>query len=79
MTKQEYLVLYDYGTGGAWAYILAESRDQIAERYPQLEIVAEPPDWLTGDEERLLRERMTIDIDDSANRFLAALSQQRGH
>jgi hypothetical protein len=34
--KREYLVLYDYGMGGVWAYLTAENEDQIRERFPQL-------------------------------------------
>jgi hypothetical protein len=78
--RTEFLVLYDYRTGGAWAYLLADSEDQIRERFPNLQIVAQRPDWLTEDEDRRLRERMTIDIDDSSNPFIAALEVEReGH
>src|SRR5260370_4154646 len=73
----EFLAVYDYGTGGVWVYLLADSAAQIHERYPELRVVSDRPDWLTGEEDRRLRERMTIGIDDTQNKFLAALLQQR--
>jgi len=33
--KSEYLTCYDYGTGDAWAYLVADSATQIRERVPQ--------------------------------------------
>jgi hypothetical protein len=30
--KRKFLVSYDYGMGGAWAYVLAESEADIAAR-----------------------------------------------
>jgi hypothetical protein len=76
--KTKFLVVYDYGTGGAWALLLADSAEQVRERFPELQIVTQWPAWLTGDQERHLRERMTIDIDDTDNVFLAALVRGRG-
>jgi hypothetical protein len=75
--KTEHLVLHDYGTGGAWAYLLADSAEQIRERFPQLQLVTDRPNWLTDEHDQILHERMTIDIDDTDNPFLAALLQQR--
>jgi hypothetical protein len=75
--RREFLVCYDYGSGGVWAYLSAESRAQVAEQYPELTIIDEPPAWLTNDEDRPIRERMTVDIDDDANEFLLSLRAHR--
>jgi hypothetical protein len=75
--KSEYLACYDYGTGGAWAYLLADSAAQIRERFPELQVVTDRPNWLSDEQDRLLHERMTIDINDTDNAFLAALLRQR--
>jgi hypothetical protein len=75
--KTEFLAVYNYGTGGAWVYLLADSAAQIHERFPEIHVVRDRPDWLTEEEDQRLRERMTIDIDDTKNRFLAALLRQR--
>jgi hypothetical protein len=78
MTKSEFLVGYDYGTGGVWAYLLADSLDEVSKRYPELQVISEKPSWMFDDEERRIRDRMTIDIDDESNEFLAALRSSRG-
>lgn len=57
-----YLVAYDYGMGGLWAYVRASSRGEIAERFPELDIVDEPPPWFDAEYEAKLRRR-TEDID----------------
>jgi hypothetical protein len=75
--KQEFLVVYDYGTGGVWAYIVADSEERIAQSFPELRVVSTRPQWIDEREEALIRERMTIDVDDLANPFLAALIRQR--
>ena len=75
--KKPFLVPYDYRTGGGWAYLVAEPHEQVEQRFPELRVVHERPSWLNEAEERNLRERMTIDIDDSENLFLAALLRGR--
>jgi hypothetical protein len=75
--KTGFLAVYDYGTGGAWVYLLADSAAQIRERFSGLRVVSDRPDWPGNEEDQHLRERMTIDIDDTENRFPAALLQQR--
>jgi hypothetical protein len=75
--RTEFLAVYDYGTGGVWVYLLADSAAQIHECFPEFRVVSDRPNWLTDEEDRRLRERMTIDIDDTENPFLAALLQQR--
>lgn len=75
--KTDFLVVYDYGKGGVWAYLLAETPEQVRVRFPELQVVAERPAWMTDEDERRTRERMTIDIDDTTNPFLAALIEDR--
>jgi hypothetical protein len=75
--KPEFLTVYDYQTGGVWVYLRADSAAQIHERFPELRVVKARPSWLTDEEDRRLREEMTIDIDDMSNPFLNVLLQQR--
>lgn len=51
--KNKYLGYYDYGQGEVWCYLLAESKDEIARKYPEIMIVDEAPDWLTSEWEKL--------------------------
>jgi hypothetical protein len=44
--------------GGLWAYVWAESEEQIAERL-DAEVLSEPPDWLLNGEQGVA----SVDID----------------
>ena len=60
--KRQFLAVYDYGQGGRWALVLAESDDEIKVRFPELEVVNERPGWMTDDYYRRLEGRI-YDID----------------
>jgi hypothetical protein len=45
--KRPFLVVHDYGMGGLWAYIWAESEDQITSKL-DVQVVSELPAWLIG-------------------------------
>ena len=49
--KSRYLVVYDYGMGGVWAYVMARSADEIVSRFPELQLVHERPGWMSPDDE----------------------------
>ena len=74
--KHEFLILYDYGQGGVWAFVKARSQDQIKRRFPAFEIVEEPPEWMTLETLDRLRERMTFDIDEPTG-WLAEVAESR--
>ena len=71
--KKAFLVLYDYGQGGVWAYLLADSIDEIRRKFPQLRVYERPPDWMDHAEAESLRVSMTIDNDSREHPFLVAL------
>ena len=56
--RNDFPAVYDYGTGGARACLLADSAARLHERFPKLHVVTGRPDWLTDEEDRRLRERM---------------------
>jgi hypothetical protein len=62
--KRRFLVVYDYGQGGVWAFVWARSDDEIHRTFRDLQVVAAMPSWLIGEELERLEERMTFDIDD---------------
>lgn len=66
--KRRHLITYDYGQGALWAFLLAESPEEIRTRHPELTIVEEPPTWMTQEE---LAEIETIDIDRPEGTWLA--------
>lgn len=69
--KKSYLVVYDYGTGGVWAVIIARSKVEITQKYPMLTVHDSRPSWMTeGAYQQILSVR-TFDIDDPATGWLA--------
>lgn len=77
--KHKYLVNYDYGMGGAWAFLMAESEADIETRFPELTIVRETPTWLTPREAEHLERTLTIDIDDPNAPVLRQILEARSH
>lgn len=71
--KKSFLVVYDYGQGGVWAFVKARSRAEIERRFPELEIVDKPPEWMSLAEKKRLKEQMTFDVDQPRG-FLASLA-----
>ena len=57
--KRPYLVVHDYGMGGLWAYVWAESEEQIISRL-DVEVASEAPEWLVGHEPGVV----TLDVDE---------------
>jgi hypothetical protein len=47
--RQPFLACYDYGQGGIWVFIVAESAREITDAYPELSIAERTPDWVTPD------------------------------
>jgi hypothetical protein len=46
MGDSEYVVAYDYGTGGVWAVMTGPSKYAIESAYPDLHVVEEAPSWM---------------------------------
>ena len=44
--KKTYLVVYDYGTGGLWGFVKANSESEILDKFPELKVVSERPNWM---------------------------------
>ncbi|MCH8172298.1 MAG: hypothetical protein IIA70_03210 [Proteobacteria bacterium] len=69
--KKEFLVCYNYGSGGIWLYILARNKKEIQKKYPELKIVDERPEWFNDERELITREKLYFDIDEPAKGWLA--------
>jgi hypothetical protein len=76
--KRPFLTVYDYGEGGVWLVLLAESAAQIREKYPDLQVVEKPPPSMNEEQLEDIRARRTLDIDDEADPFLASLRKGGG-
>jgi hypothetical protein len=57
------LTAYDYGTGGVWTYIRADSPKQILEKFRDLTVYKQPPSWMTEDRRRDIEARGIYDVD----------------
>ena len=67
MPMQRFLTVYDYGTGGVWQWITANSAAEITEKYPALVVVPETPKWMT---ELEAREVCEYDIEDAPDKVM---------
>lgn len=77
--KQPFLVVYDYGSGGVWAYVRAHSRDEIEREFPELTVVADPPSWMTPEEQARIAKEATYDLEsDRVVGLLAEILENRG-
>ena len=73
--KTDFLVVYDYGTGGVWAIMRACSKDEIIQKYPMLSVVEERPHWMTEAYYNKTASVRTFDIDDSPKGWLLTLTK----
>ena len=80
MTKQPYLVVYDYGSGGVWAVIFASDKAQIAAKYPLLQVVDQRPAWMTEDEYQKILAKLEFDVDAEPHGWLlTVITEQKNH
>lgn len=75
--KNRYLVVYDYGQGGLWAFIHAVSASQIVERFPELKVIDEIPTWMTKDLQSKIEQSDTYDLDAPPSGLLANILDDR--
>lgn len=77
MKKRNYLVAYDYGTGGAWAIIRASSKSEVLQKYPELRVYRWRPRFITKETYTKIAAALTIDIDDPPTGWIATMIKQR--
>ncbi|HVM11970.1 MAG TPA: hypothetical protein VM638_05790 [Actinomycetota bacterium] len=70
---ERFLVVYDTGQGGAWAYLRARSRAEIYMRFPELEVVDRPPGWMSPEVLERIEREMTADVDEDRDALIARL------
>jgi hypothetical protein len=68
--KQNFLTVYDYGTGGVWTIIKARSADEITTKYPKLVVLNERPNWM---DDKQYEDISRCDIDDPPDKFLSGM------
>ncbi len=77
--KRKFLVMEDYGMGGIWAYVLAESEEQIQNKFLEVEVFAKPPARWTKEKLARIESEGLLDIEKAASGSLVqALREDRG-
>ena len=71
--KNEYFALYDYGQGGLWVILAADSPEQIRAKYPMLQVYEGEPPTLDSAAIAAIRQAGTQDIDDAPHGWLMDL------
>lgn len=63
--KEAFLVVDDYGMGGIWFVVFAESEDQVHARLPSVKVWASGtrPDWMSDQVFDEVARHRTFDID----------------
>ena len=62
---------YRYGLRGVWLLVRASSEREIVERYPELNIVHDAPQWLTDERRAMLMD--AVEDADEPGSFLRRL------
>lgn len=78
-SEREFLVVYDYGMGGVWAFASAGSEAEIKDMFPELTIVADIPGWMTPEEEQRIRMDSSLVVSDPATypEWLRTMARER--
>lgn len=76
MTKRAFLVCYDYGQGGVWAFVEAPSKLDIMRRFPELQVVDSTPGWMSEGELARIRAR-TLDLDRPSGLLKDLIAQRK--
>jgi hypothetical protein len=77
MNQMTFMVAYDYGTGGLWGFVRAESEEEIHRVYPELVIVHERPAWMTDESYAQMEQRETYDLGAPPTGMLKAIVADR--
>ncbi len=80
--QKTFLCVYDYGMGGIWVLINAESKEQIIELYPELIVYDDKPDWMDQKQKQefiddCINNQMYWNIEQPATGWLKSLVEGR--
>lgn len=78
MSRNEFFALYDYGQGGLWVIVRADSVAQIRNKYPQLEVFEGVPPMLDDATVAIIRRSGVYDINEPPTGWLADLAVASG-
>ncbi len=58
-----FYVAYEYGSGAAWAFVKAETPDDVVAEMPELDVYETPPEWMTVEDLHRVRQHASVDFD----------------
>ena len=61
-----FYVAYEYGSGAAWAFVKAETADEVVAELPELDVYDTPPEWMTVEDMHRVREHASVEITSSS-------------
>ena len=62
-----FYVAYEYGSGAAWAFVKAETADEVVAEMPELDVYDTPPEWMTVEDLHRVREHASVDMNEAAS------------
>lgn len=75
--KREFFAVDDYGQGGIWVVVRAGSADEIEEKYPELDVFDEAPEFLAADVIARIQAKRNYDLEDEPSGYLAEIVADR--
>jgi hypothetical protein len=61
-----FYVAYEYGSGAAWAYVKADTPEEVVAELPEVDVYDTPPDWMTVEDLHRVREHASVDLHESS-------------
>ena len=62
-----FYVAYEYGSGAAWAFVKADTAADVIAEFPEVDVYATPPEWMTVEDLHQVREHASLTLDNGAN------------
>ena len=75
---KEHLVAYEYGKGMAWGYVVARSAEEVQSAVPDVDIIEQPPSWMTTEDLGAVREYCTFTLEEASPETLIEAKKQVG-
>ncbi len=57
-----FYVAYEYGSGAAWAFVKADTADEVVAEVPELDVYDTPPEWMTVEDMHRVREHASVEM-----------------
>ena len=57
-----FYVAYEYGSGAAWAFVKADTADEVVAEVPELDVYDTPPEWMTVEDLHQVREHASVEM-----------------